>query len=316
MAGERGTCFFQTRPVQDMRQEATRGSAMRGRVVTIMNMKGGVGKTTVACHLAGMAAREKIRSNKSSKILLIDYDPQFNASQTFLKNKIYFDLEKQRKTSLSILMDDPAKIDPFSIPDISVFPPPNVSDLAYKVAGFEENLDIVPSTLDLMYVALGQPARNGSIIKKRFEDFIINSKKNYDLVIIDCHPAGSLFTQTALSGSDHVLIPIKPDNYAVRGLGLMTRFIEGRGPQQTPIKTHILFNQVSRSGPRSAMETSIRSTEQFRDLCLKATLKFWTHLKIPTEGENFVWDRKVAYSDEVLKNLRSVFSEFLGRLEQ
>jgi chromosome partitioning protein len=51
-------------------------------VLTVMNMKGGVGKTTVACHFAGIAAREALGRPSASKVLLIDYDPQFNASQS------------------------------------------------------------------------------------------------------------------------------------------------------------------------------------------------------------------------------------------
>ena len=59
-----------------------------GVVFTVMNMKGGVGKTTIACHFAGMAAREPLGRATASKVLLIDYDPQFNASQAYLPNAI------------------------------------------------------------------------------------------------------------------------------------------------------------------------------------------------------------------------------------
>jgi len=57
-----------------------------GIVITVMNMKGGVGKTTVSMHLAGVFARYMI-GNKPRKILAIDYDPQFNLSQAFLPAK-------------------------------------------------------------------------------------------------------------------------------------------------------------------------------------------------------------------------------------
>jgi chromosome partitioning protein len=72
-------------------------------VVTVMNMKGGVGKTTVSTHLAGLLGRYSVK-RKARKILAIDYDPQFNMSQTFLSPKTYFQLEKDRKTTLSILL--------------------------------------------------------------------------------------------------------------------------------------------------------------------------------------------------------------------
>ncbi len=58
-------------------------------VVTIMNMKGGVGKTTVTMHLGGIISLYKF-GGKFRKVLLIDYDPQFNLSQAFIPAKTYF----------------------------------------------------------------------------------------------------------------------------------------------------------------------------------------------------------------------------------
>jgi chromosome partitioning protein len=287
-----------------------------GTVLTVMNMKGGVGKTTVSIYLAGMAAREKLGREEKSRVLLIDYDPQFNASQSYLPSRVYFDLEKEKKTILSVLMDDPEKIDPFTLQVTGQFPPPKVDELSHTV--FRSGvgiLDIIPSTINLMYVALGQPNRSMSIIKERFSEFIRQAKRKYDLVIIDCHPAGSVFTQTSLSTSDHVLIPVKPQNYAVRGLGLMKRFIDGRGPQAPAITPHILFNHVE-SGPRSPEETQIRASREFAPLCLRHNLKKWKHLTVQSEGRDFVWDRPVRYQPEALQNLREVCSEVMGRIMQ
>ena len=69
-----------------------------------MNMKGGVGKTTTAMHIAGMLARYRFNDAPNyRRVLMIDYDPQFNLSQAFLPSKLYFQLEEQRKTTLAIL---------------------------------------------------------------------------------------------------------------------------------------------------------------------------------------------------------------------
>lgn len=284
-----------------------------GTVLTVMNMKGGVGKTTIACHLAGMAARESLGRAERSKVLLIDYDPQFNASQVYINHRKYEELLGTHKTILSVLMDDPDTIDPFSIHASGIFPQPKVEDLTHRVFSYGNgHLDIVPSTIDLMYVALGQPNRSMSVIKERFSSFIREAKAMYDVIIIDCHPAGSVFTQTSLSCSDHVLIPVKPQNFAVRGLGLMKKFVDGRGPQLPAIRSHILFNHVG--SRRSAEETQIRASAQFSPLCLRHSLRRWTHLTRPTEGRDFLWDRPVRYQPEALKNLRDVFTELMGRI--
>ena len=284
-------------------------------VLTVMNMKGGVGKTTVSCHLAGLAAREPLGKDRPSKVLLVDYDPQFNASQMWLPYEKYRTAMEDRKTILSVLMDDPSDIDPFTIEAPGQFPPPSVADLiisAPLTGG--GTLDIVPSTLDLMYVALGQPSKSISIVKERFASFIRDAKSNYDLVILDCHPAGSVFTQTSLSCSDHVLIPVKPENFAVRGVGLMKRFIDGRGPQAPAIKPHILFNMVSVSGPRTSHENQIRGSKEFAELCLRQRLKEFVHFQHPSQGKQFLWDRPVRYQPEALANLRQVCTEIIGRI--
>jgi chromosome partitioning protein len=61
-----------------------------------MNMKGGVGKTTLSLHLAGYLSRYGF-ANKKLKVLAIDYDPQFNLSQALLAPQVYFPLEKAKK---------------------------------------------------------------------------------------------------------------------------------------------------------------------------------------------------------------------------
>lgn len=165
-----------------------------------------------------------------------------------------------------------------------------------------------------MYVALGQPNKNSDLINERFSAFIREAKHAYDIVIIDCHPAASIFTQTSLSNSDHVIIPSKPDKFAVRGLGLMNRFVQGRGPQRAAIIPHILFNMVS-SGPPTGEESAIRTDATLGALCLRGRIRERSHLSLPSEGKNFVWDRRVAYYQAVLQNLREVFSEILGKVQ-
>lgn len=293
----------------------TRVRSFVGIILTVMNMKGGVGKTTFSTHLAGMAARERLGRTAPSKVLLIDYDPQSNASQAYIPSATYFKLVDNNKTTLAILMDDPNSIDPFTIYTTGSFPPPPVANLAYRVGiSGQGHLDIIPSTMNLMYVALGQPNRSIGVIKNRFSTFIREAKLIYDLVIIDCHPAGSIFTQTSLSNSDHVIIPVKPENYAVRGLGLMKRFIDGRGPQGPAITPHILFNLIPPSGDRPIEETQIRASREFQPLCLRHSLKKYTHFSYPSEGRNFVWDRPVRYQPEALGNLREVCTELVGRI--
>lgn len=286
-----------------------------GVVTTVMNMKGGVGKTTVAMHLGGVLAKYQWKDQKKPRnILLIDYDPQFNLTQAYLPAKKYFSLDEARKTIISVLQDDAADLDPYKLQVPGSATPPNTKDLAYSVYKFKDGtgLDIIPSTLDLMYVALGRADVQIDVIEERFRKFINQCKAAYDLVLIDCHPAGSIMTKTALSNSDHVLIPVAPERYAVRGIGLMMDFIKAKknGAGPTP---HILFNRVPRNG-HCAEEVSIRANSKYSSYCLSSTLKKYSAFSDPEEGKGFVWYSSKSYSVEARNNLLSVAKEFSDRV--
>jgi chromosome partitioning protein len=105
-----------------------RAGAM-GKVLTVMNMKGGVGKTTVAIHLAGILSKSSI----SKRVLAVDYDPQFNLSQAFLPAREYFLLERNRKTTIAILVDDDTKLDPYHIQVPENHDPPKLATLVTHV---------------------------------------------------------------------------------------------------------------------------------------------------------------------------------------
>jgi chromosome partitioning protein len=292
-----------------------RGRVM-GKVVTVMNMKGGVGKTTVAMHLGGALSHFIWHGQNSSRnILLIDYDPQFNLSQAYLPAKTYFGLEEAKKTVLSVLQEDVTTLDPYKLQVPESSQPPAISDLITSIYSFIKGgrLDIVPSTLDLMYVALGRADTQVSIIEKRFQKFIDEARSKYDLVIIDCHPAGSLMTKTALTNSDHVLIPVVPERYAVRGIGLMLDFINSKKQGSIGPKPHILFNRVPRIG-HSPQEFEIRTNKKFSDLCLSNTLKKYSAFAEPEGGKGFVWTSKKPYSSEATNNLLSVADEFAKKI--
>jgi chromosome partitioning protein len=283
-----------------------------GVVVTVMNMKGGVGKTTVAMHLAGFTARYVI-NKRSRQVLAIDYDPQFNLSQAFLQPKTYFNLEKQRKTTLSILLDDDTNLNPYHLQVPGNHSPPKVHEIVTPIYTYKDAcLHLLPSTLDLMYVALGQATAQTKPIEERFQKFIVECKARYDLVIIDCHPAGSLFTKTSLRNSDHVVIPVVPQRYAVRGIGLMMQFMETKNTGTISPQAHILFNATPRIGI-AQQEAEIRANAEYAPYCLKNTLKKYKAFSEPEGGAGFVWASGKPYSTEAFLNLNSVVDEILAR---
>ena len=117
-----------------------------GKVITVMNMKGGVGTTTVAMHLGRFLARYKLPADAvPRKVLVIDYDPQFNLSQAFLPAKVYFELESKRKTTIAIRVDDDANLNSYQLQVPGNETPPPVATLATRVFTTQSGdiLDIV-----------------------------------------------------------------------------------------------------------------------------------------------------------------------------
>lgn len=288
---------------------------MVGQVVTVMNMKGGVGKTTVSMQLGSMAASAIFPKQVPKKVLLIDYDPQFNLSQALLPSKRYFELEAEKKTILSVLVEDDLALDPYHLQVPGNEIPPKLAEIKTQILAFKNGsrLDLIPSTLDLMYVALGQANTSTKPMEVRFEKFIKECKKEYDLIIIDCHPAGSVFTKTSLRNSDHVLIPVAIQRYALRGIGLMMTFIESKNQGIKGPTPHILFNLTGRTGI-TKQETEIRENKRYELHCLKNTLKKYGAFNELDGGKGFLWQNKKSYSTEAWRNAAMVTSELLYRM--
>lgn len=193
-------------------------------VVSVINYKGGVGKTTVVANLAAQLA------NLGFNVLAIDLDPQSNLSFSFITVdqwrqvyqkertiKYWFDayLERQEFEELSRLVVNPHVIN-------------------QKTMG---RLDMILSHLGLINVDLElavmlggaspKQSRNNflrvfSLLSKGLSEF----KNDYDIVVIDCPPNYNIVTQNALVASDYYLIPAKPDYLSTIGVTQLQRHVD------------------------------------------------------------------------------------------
>ena len=286
------------------------------KVVTIMNMKGGVGKTTTSIQLSTMLVGAKINP-AYKRVLVIDYDPQFNLSQSLLSPEKYKSALDSDKTILSVLQDTDSELDICQLQAPMSKNPPDINTLTANVLSSRGwILDIIPSTLDLMPLAISSSNVAIDIMSKRFRHMIEQAKSSYDLVIIDCHPSGSLFTKTAIICSEHIIAPVTPNPYAERGISLMKEFMKHLFfGEQTP-KLHILLNNISASPQDKSFSVKLTLSPRYKNSLFSAKISNSKLYSDVVNGSGFLHLSKKPNCTNAKTEIKKVLNELIAKLER
>jgi len=245
---------------------------MTGKIISVCNMKGGVGKTTVVVGLAETLAAGG--GGKRLKVLVIDLDAQAHASYCIAGDDLLFRLFKEHQSIdfffESTVIDERRK-------RLDDFARRQASDMT--AAGDLISLALVPASERLRYIersiihTLTSTGVSFEEIEKRVRELVATEvellRKVFDVIIFDCPPGISIFTEAALWASDVVIAPVVMDKFSVLGLTTFCKRVLAAPRRRAAILPYVLANRVQTTRVASRVLASLQAESDAADAGFK-----------------------------------------------
>lgn len=234
------------------------------KIISVINLKGGVAKTTTTIQLA-----ECLASEFSKRVLVIDLDPQTNATISLIPEVRWEELDSKGQTLYHLFND---KLEKTKIFDLASARQRKVSNLGLR------NLDLLASSIrfiDIQDRISEIPAMTGFALNPMeiLQTVVHPILSEYDFVLIDCPPNLGFITRNGIEISDHYLIPSIPDTLSTYGIPQIVRKIH-QFTQERPLKISCLglvvtkYDSRSESHARGKRTLPARFSKIFDDLGL------------------------------------------------
>lgn len=232
-------------------------------VLAVMNLKGGVGKTTVCAQVFGA-----LQATRGGRVLLIDLDPQYNLTQTFF-DMAFADASAATDRSVISLFersrlhakDAASPAENWLTLTKAPFTPAPRETFMHDLLGADGpdgRLDLISGQFELSKYAFANDHDALSAIRQNFLRAIEHYRSAYDLIIFDTNPNATFLTRCALEAADRVIAPMHADIYSLRGVRLLNQVIQDHvAPGARPVLS-VLFNAVDRN-EQSTFEADARN---------------------------------------------------------
>jgi len=197
-----------------------------GKIITTVNMKGGVGKTTLTVNLAACLVK-----NHQQRVLVVDLDTQVSATLSLIRPQDFAKIRKAGRTLSQLIKQSLYQQDYLNL---------SIQELIQSDVCRLPGMDLLPGDIELYddfliseilhYRSTREQGIDFEVVWQKFEQQFVAGilapiKDNYDLIILDCAPSYNLLTRSALLSSDFYLMPCRPEPLSIVGTQLLERRI-------------------------------------------------------------------------------------------
>lgn len=271
-----------------------------GNIISFINLKGGVGKTTLLVATAEILAKEY-----NKKVLVIDLDPQTNATVMLISQDKWKEANSNNKTLHQLFLDGIEGTEAFNIKESIIR---NVSNVGKGIA----NLDLLPSSIDLIDIydevsGLNTKNRVVKMLKKQ----MLKLGEKYDYILVDCPPNLGAITMSGIYLSNYYIVPVIPDTLSTYGLEQVIKKIDSKAREIKRFDNEynieplgIIINRYKENKPYISIAKSLEARSRNNDI----PKLFETKIGVKSQFS------KIANLEEDTSTIRKKYREEFGIL--